>query len=73
LFEQWSNPRCFVLMRSWLPLIATASRSRSELDAFVRVGVVADDVAHAEQARYALDLERIQHRDQRLAVAVDVA
>jgi len=40
--------------------------------AFVRVGVVADDVAEAGEALDAARLERFKHGDQRLAVAVDV-
>jgi hypothetical protein len=44
-----------------------------ELGAFIGVRVVADDVADAKKACHTPRVERIEHRDERLAVAVDVA
>jgi len=49
-----------------------AARAQSR-DAGIRVGVVADDIADAEDAAHAARLERGKHRLERLEVAVDVA
>jgi hypothetical protein len=49
-----------------------ASRAQQR-DASVRVGVVADDVAHAEKPAHAAFIERRQHGLERFYVAVDIA
>ena len=49
-----------------------ASRPQ-ERDASVGVGVVADDVAHAEKPAHAAYIERRQHGLERFYVAVNVA
>ncbi|OAI50941.1 hypothetical protein AYO46_08955 [Betaproteobacteria bacterium SCGC AG-212-J23] len=55
--------------------MVTGDRRRAALAqegrAFVRIGVIADDVADAGDARDAAGVQRREHRAERLAVALD--